>query len=849
MPSPLENSITIVQHDETRAADGSLLPGWKLVKDDLDNLAPQSIARRQADITRQLRANGVAYSPFSEADETARPWNLDLVPMVIEPADWASLSDALEQRAKLKQALLEDIYGSQELLKSGAIPPAMVYSHKGYLRDSVNPNQAMDLPFFSSDVSRSPSGDWYVVDDICQSPEGTGYALENRLVLSRTIPRLFRGSRVLRIANYFKDLQRYISELSASDGRCVILAPGPKHPHYFEFAYLAKYLGYTLVQVGDITIRDNRAFLKTVSGLERVSVIFRFVKDTELDPLAIGQSGVKGITGLFQAVRAGGVKVLNPLGAGVLDNPALNTCLPALCEAVLGEKLKLSGPPTYWLGDESQRKHVLANLTDLLVRNIDSLGQLLDPRLMNAPSLAALQHSIEATPQRYVAQERIDRSLAPGFRGTEKVQRQITLRMFMVKKADNYEAMPGGLCLLDTVQGGRRPAFDSLIGSKDTWVIADGPVMPTTLISAKPVDTSYSIMNGELPSRVAENLFWMGRNAERCENCARLLRAVFQVLQNEDTHPSDGFGSPALNALLRATSHGTGALPGFSGRGGARRLKSPQKELLSLLHDPDRLGTLPSTLNQLQSSASAVRDRISDELLLVLNKLGDISSHLSGNVTPSLFRDDSDVIEEISELLDNTLMALSAFAGLAHENFTHGDGWRFMMLGRRLERVSHTGSIINTMLSRDMEDTLLLESLLKLFDSAMTYRSRYRSQIDVQLVLQLLLLDEYNPRSMAFQLNEIHETLTRLPGRRHVPHADPLARLAISSLSRVRLADTHALLHAKRDSRQNLPKFLAVLEQMPNRMAELLTATFFSHVETSHELSSIKPNVAPNAEP
>lgn len=842
MPSPLERQNKTIQHDETRGRDGSVLPGWKLIKDDLDNLTADQIARRQSDIARQLRANGIAYSPLSDAVEPARPWNLDLCPLVIEPADWATLSAGLDQRARLKQAILHDIYGEQTLLKSGAIPPALVYAHKGYLRDAVNVGQRSELPFFSADVSRSPSGKWYVVDDICQFPAGTGYALENRLVLSRTLPRLFRGSRVHRVASYFKDLQRYIGELSASDGRCVMLAPGPTHPHYFEFAYLAKYLGYTLVQVGDITIRDNLAYLKTVAGLERVSVIFRFIQDTELDPLAIGQAGVKGITGLFQAVRTGGVKVINPLGSGVLDNPAMNICLPALCESLLGETLKLSGPPTYWLGDARQRQHVSEHLEDLLVRDIDSLGQLLDPRLMNAPSLAALRKNIDRTPERYVAQERIDRSVAPGFRGTERVPRQITVRLFMVKRAEQYQAMPGGLCLLDTVEGGRRPAFDSLIGSKDTWVIADTPIKPTTLLNSNPVDTSYAIINGELPSRVAENLFWMGRNAERCENSARLLRAVFQALQNNDLVGLDDGSSAVFNALLRATSQATGTLPGFAGRGGARRLKAPQKELLSLLQDPDRLGTLPASLNQLQNSAAAVRDRVSDELLLVLNKLDDISVHLVDHIPQSPLLEDSEVQEMISAQLDDTLMSLSAFAGLAHENFTHGDGWRFMMLGRRLERVSHSASIINTMLSKNKDDTFLLESLLRLFDSTMTYRSRYRSQIDVELVLQLLLLDEYNPRSLAFQLNEVQEAIGQLPGRRRVSHADPLARLAISGLSRVRLADTTALLSAKRDSRQNLPKFLGVLEQLPNKMAELLTATYFTHVESSQLLSDIVPH-------
>lgn len=847
MPNASKSFPDVKLHNEIKSADGSILPGWQAVTQAMERLDKDQVERRQADIASQLRANGIAYSPMSETDAAPRPWSLDLYPMVIEPADWAALSAGLEQRARLKQAILSDIYGNQNLLKKGLIPPAMVYAHKGYLRDAVHCADSQTLPLFGADVSRSPSGRWYVVDDICQFPEGIGYALENRLVLSRTLPRLFRSSRVQRIAEYFKHLQTYIGHLSEYDGRCVMLAPGPTHPHYFEYAYLSKYLGYTLVQVGDLTIRDNRAYIKTVSGLQRVAVIFRFINDTELDPLATGQAGVKGITGLFQAVRAGGVKVINPLGAGVMENAALNSCMTRLCHELLGEDLALPGPPTYWLGDDQQRNHVLGKLDQLLFRNIDSLGQLHDPRLMTSAELDQLHASIRRTPQRFVAQERIDRSCAPGFRGTEKVQRQVTVRLYMVRQDNEdhsyrYQTMPGGLCLLDTVANGRRPSFDSLIGSKDTWVVAEGPVKPVTLLGQRALENRY-VLNGELPSRVAENLFWMGRNAARCENSVRLLRAIFQTLQNDDVDNTNV--SPVLSAILRATTQATGTQPGFVGRGGARKLENPEKELLSLLHDPERVGSLPWALNSLQNSAAAVRDRVSDELLQVLNRLEDRRTRFVRNVNTSLFTEDSGVLERISDQLDDTLMLLSAFSGLTHENFTHGDGWRFMMLGRRLDRVAHYTVIIETMLSQERNDTLLLETLLKLFDSTMTYRSRYRSQMDASLVLQLLMLDEYNPRSLAFQLNEIEKTIKRLPGRRNLAKADDLSRLVISGLSRIQLADTEALINASRGSRQNLGKFLTMLSKLPNEMADVLSATYFAHVESSQQLSDVSANDKP----
>ena len=820
MPDALSANQVAGLHDETLALDGSPLPSWARVMNALGRLSPAEIEHRQHDIARQLRSNGVAYSSLSNASHSTRPWNLDLAPLVIEPSDWAAISRALEQRAQLKQAVLQDIYTEQRLLRQRIIPPAMIFAHKGYLRDSVDVNSEPRLPMFSADISRAPSGNWYVVDDICQYPEGIGYTVENRLVLSAALPRLFRECRVQRIANYFKRLQNSISELSERDGRCVMLAYGPEHAHYFEYAFLAKYLGYTLVQSGDLTVRDNRVYLRTVADLQRVSVIIRFTDDTSIDPMAIGQANAKGITGLFQAVKTGGVKVINPLGSGVLDNPALNVCMRTLCQHILGEDLLMPGPPTYWLGQDDHRKHVIANRDKLLFRNIDSLGQLFDPQRMQPHELEQLERQILVTPNRFVAQERLDRSTAPTYDQVSPEKSQVTVRCFLVNDGENFRTMPGGLCLLDRSTKGQRPSFDSLTGSKDTWVVASGPVQATTLQSLAPVDNHFSVIDGELPSRVAENLFWMGRYAERCENLLRMLRSIFQTLQNEDasadTDSSPG-ASVVLSAILRATTKASGTLPGFVGRGGRKRISDPQRELASLLYDAARVGTLPHALNQLQRSAASARDRVSDELLRVLNRLDDVSQELTDTSRSTLTLDDADTLKRISNMLDGTLHSLSAFAGLAHENFTHGDGWRFMMLGRRLERVRHTCVVINTMLAQDHDDIQLLETLLRLFDSAMTYRSRYRSQIDVRLVISLLLIDEFNPRSLAFQLKEIQNTLKLLPGRRTMSHADELSRLAISGLSRIQLADPQQLIDARKDARQNLPRLLGVLENLPRR--------------------------------
>ena len=843
MARPAHDLPTPKRFDETRERDGRRRPGWDAVLERFDEVGPEGVAARQQEIERQLRANGIGFSPQGPFTAEARPWELDLVPMVVEPADWARLSAAVLQRARLKRALLEDVYGEQRLLAERVVPPALVYAHPAYLRDAVGIEASRRLPLYGCDVSRSPSGEWYVADDVCQYPAGLGYTLENRLVLSRVLPQTFRDLRVRRVAGWFRALQSLVLDWMDRDARCVLLGHGPAHPHYFEVAWLAKYLGYTLVEIGDLTVRGDRVFLKTVAGLRRVDVILRFVEDHSIDPLVTDARPGAGLPGLLRAVRAGGVELINPIGCGVADNPALNAWLPELCEALLGEPLLLRSAPTYWLGDPRQRAHVLAKFDRVLFRDIDAHGALGDPTLMDAPRRAALEALIDAEPEHVVAQEPVDRSTAPVLRGTELAERQVTLRLFAVegnlerggRRAP--EVLPGGLCLLDDDAGGRRQRFDELDGSKDVWVVSETPVEPDTLLPAREDALEYAVVEGELPSRVADNLFWLGRNAERVEATARLLRAVCRELQDDDSPVGGEEPTPALAALLRATSEATGTSPGFAGRGATRRLTSPDRELHSLFHDADRLGTLANALATLQFSASAVRDRVSPELLLVLNELAEQQRSLrasSGRVRPA--RDPRTLIDRI-ERLDRLLGTLAAFAGLTHENFTHGDGWLFLMLGRRIARASIGASVLGSMLARSPDDSRLLESLLRLFDSVMTYRSRYRSRVEARLCVHLLVIDESNPRSLAFQFVEIERLVRLLPGVRAGTAAGPVERHAVAGLSRVRLADAGGLLDAARDSRQSLVRFLGVLEALPAELAEALTARYFSHVERRTDLN------------
>lgn len=824
------------RYDETRNPDGTLGSGWSAVLGRLESLSVAEREARRHEIDVQLRGNGIAYNPLSSEANTSRPWELDLVPMVLEPQAWSQLESGIRQRARLKQALLSDIYGAQSVLTAGILPPALIYAHQGYLRDACGLPGTDTLPLFSIDVSRSPSGHWYAVDDHCQYPAGLGYTLENRLVLSRVLPNLFRDSRVRRIAAYFRALQQRVVDAMDRGSRCVMLSYGASHSHYFEYAWLAKYLGYTLVEPADLTVRDENVFLKTVNGLQRVNVILRFVNDRDMDPLAVGSNKGRGIPGLFQAVRSGGVTVINPLGTGVLDNPAFNAYLPALCEHLLGESVELLGAPTYWLGDETHRHHALGKLDALLVRDISSGSRVVDPKQLSAEDRATLNERIERMPERFIAQEPIDRSIAPSIGDDVRVSRQIMIRSFMVNSGSDFEIMAGGLCLLDTDHDGSRNDFGSLAGSKDVWVLSKAPVTADSLLRSRTDELDYAMLEGELPSRVAENLFWLGRNAERVESLLRLLRAVFSALQNDDS-PIDASDSPlSVTMLLRALTVATSTLPGFAGRGGARKVARPSKELLSLLHDETRAGSLAYTLVQLQRSASVARDRVSPEFLKVLNRLDDDAGRLQALPHWPDIASNPEALNRTLGCLDELIMSMSAVAGLAEDNLTHGDGWRFLTLGRRIERARQSAVILQTMIAGDREDVLLLERLLILFDSVMTYRSRYRSRIDIRLVVDLLVQDEDNPRSLAFQYLALQTILRQLPGRHRVTSRDPLLRPVVAGLSRVRLADPKTLLTGGSGKRQSVSRFLEVLARLPEELAESLTSTYFTHVEVQYRV-------------
>ena len=770
----LYNESTVATHDETRDRSGNIKVGWQQVLEFGNQIDNTQLARYQSEISRQLRTNGIAYNAVSSKRIDDRPWQLDLIPLIIESNDWSSLSAGLIQRAHLKKLLLQDLYAEQRVIREGVLPPGVVFSHQGFLRVAQNLPGVSELPFFGIDVSRSPSGDWHVVDDISQVPGGLGYALENRIVLARTLSRLFRGSDVTRLVSYFRSLQNHLEQSETGDERCVILAYGSSHPYYFEYAYLAKYLGYTLVEISDLTVRDERVYLKTVAGLQRVDVILRFIRDQDSDPLAVTNNQSIGVPGLLHAIMANNVKIINPLGVGIIENPALNAYLQPLCRYFLGEEVRLLSTPTYWLGDEQQRNSTQSRRTELLYRNVNTIGSLIDPAAMGVDEQETLFAKINSVPEHYVAQERIDRSNAPCLLDETFSRRQLTFRSYLINNNDNYQVMNGGLCVLDSVSNGGRPHRDLFEGSKDVWVLTDKKITEDTLLAAANQSLQTPLNEGELPSRVADNLFWLGRYAEKTENIIRVLSILLNDFLSDESRTITTTSDDAieltlsLTVLLKALTEITDSQTNATKGSDDNWLGNPSFEIYEVLNNNNRYGTLANTIANVRNTSNQLRDRLSPELMRVLNDLEDHHKQMQATLATTDNQDllnRGEILPILMERFDAMLVTLAAFTGLVQENLTHGDNWRFIMMGKRIERASQSIGIIKVFMQHDRDNTHLMETLLRLFDSIITYRTRYRSILNNILVTHSLLLDESNPRSVAYQFRNIDEGVRNLPGR------------------------------------------------------------------------------------
>jgi uncharacterized circularly permuted ATP-grasp superfamily protein/uncharacterized alpha-E superfamily protein len=847
--------------DEVHAGVGKLRPPWRRFVELSGRLGTDEFARRWEQARRLLHQTSLAYPDPRDPTSRRRPWELDPFPLLLGSQEWKSLAAAIRQRATLLDLVLRDLYGPQQLVERGILPAEVVFRHPGFRLPycGQQPRLGRFLQFYAADLARSPDGRWWVVADHCEAPTGVGYALENRLAMSRMLPDIFRQCQVERLAPYFVEVRAELARIAPQrdrEVRIVMMTQEAGSHAYFEDAYLARYLGYTLVEAGDLAVRNNELFMKTLGGLSPVDVLVRRLGSEECDPLELSDRSAFGVAGLMQAAQSGTVAVANTLGSGLVESPVVMAFLPQLCQALLDEPLAMPGVATWWCGDAESRRYVLGRLEELDIqpayrRRGSETAEAFNLARLSPPDLAA---RIVADPAAYVAQERIDRSTAPTWSDAGVDSAFVSVRTFAVANATGYAVMPGGLTRVSTSLESLRLSIVEGQRSKDTWVLADAPVAQITLLKTSDDDVPLRRGGAELPSRVAEHFFWLGRQSERAESLARLLRTVILRLTSE----SNAALVPELPSLLRVLAERGQIEPGFVVEEIKPQLPAIESLLPSAVFDDGQPNTLRSTVSRLAHLAAVVRDRISIDTWRILRQMDeqfvpgkgsdpffDAPSSIARNRLPKKGSDPLDTtgtsLAETLERIDELLVNLSAFTGLVLENMTRTHAWQFLHLGRRLERGVQTASLIRIILQGNgATEYSTLEALLETADSLMTYRSRYLARVQLAPVLDLLLTDETNPRSVAYALASCAEQVALLPREANQLAESPEQQLATSLLHTIRQSDSRELARAYLQGdtgrlEQLLNKIVATLPKLSNAVSH----RYLIHVGPTQRLAEI----------
>ena len=760
-----------------------------------------------------MQENGLTFNVFGD-EGSSRPWSVDLLPLMIERSQWNWLQQALNQRAQLLQLLVRDLYGPQNLLRSGILPPEVVFPQPRFLRECMgfHPPELTSLTLYATELARSPDGRWFAMADRTDAPVGLGFVLENRIITARLLPQVVHRLEIERLAPFFIQLKNSLRRLCPAQTehpRIVLLTPGPRHRFYFEDVYLARYLGYTLVEGGDLAVRDDQVFLKTLSGLHRVDVIFSRCMEHSIDPLVQGATANSGVPGLMQAIRAGNVRLANTPGCGLVDVPVFMAFLPQLCQELLGEPLMLPSIPTWWCGNPTDLEQVWKRFDDLVLKPaFRSSGQ--EEYIvseMSDEAIAALKQNVIQHPDHFVAQERIERSAAPCWRDNRLQPGHVALRTYCVPdESGTFELMPGGLVRLAPTPEPMELSVLAGVSSKDLWIQAEGTAAKVSLLAAEDAPVVLKRSDALFPSRVADNLFWLGQSLERADFLARLLRSTVERMTSESDDDL-----PELQGLLRALADQGQIEADYLLEEFALALPRIELILPKLIFDPTEPKGLGNAVAELRRLTSSVRDWISAELWRTTQEGAE-----------NFFRAaaETDDLSELLTAIDQLILDVASISGLIQDGMIRGPSWRFLDVGRRIDRGRNTANLLlSTMAAGQIAEKPMLKVLLEVLDCRMTYRSRYLENIQQNGVLDLAITDETNPHSVAFQAVCLAAHIEELPTAQH-PLRSQVKRLIMRIVHAVRML-TDAQLEAS----------------PPKELADVLTGVEKQFKELSDELT------------
>jgi len=833
-------------YDELIGDDGKLRPHWHTFFDSFGKLGKEELIGRNQDLLRLLKENGVTYNIYGEPDGMNRPWTVDPIPFLISKNEWQIIESGLVQRTELFDFILKDIYGERRLIKEGLLPMELIYNHTGFLRQcsGIKLPGKHSLIVSSADMARSPDGKIWILNDRTQAPSGSGYAIENRTAMARVLPELFDGIKVRRLSPYFNALRNALQDIAPAQRqnvRIVILTPGPSNETYFEHSYLSSYLGFTLVQGDDLMVKDNFVWLKTVGGLEKVDVILKRVDDVYCDPLELKEDSQLGIPGLLQAVRSGNVSIANPLGSSILENPGLMPFLQNISRLYFNQDLIMPSIASWWCGQPRELNYVLSNISSLVIRRIyrdSSVGSSVDGASLSSQQITDLKAQIKAYPYLYVGQEKVSFSSIPSLVNGKIEPRKAVFRSFVVSHNSSYVAMAGGLTRTSTDIGDF--IISNQLGgiSKDTWIISPEPGRVLN-VNKELAQTQVITTSGMLPSRTAENLFWVGRYAERILGNARFMRTVIQFISEGNRLLSEN-DIQTEHSLLKALTAYSYTYPGFIGEKAAERLADPMKELVDILFNEKRAGSLSNNFQSFSRAVNTVRDHWSTDTWRVLRGMEEDWRDASSSQHHNYLR--------MIPALDNFIMSMVAFVGLNRESISREQGWSILDAGRKMEQCLLLINMLRSCFIHKQDEQIefnLLESVLRSNESLVNYRYKYRSHIKLSLVLDLMILDPNNPRSLVYQMDRIKAYIADLPKLNTGHQLTEQERLILEAYTLLKLTDKDKLaeLDQSEKERYNLSVFLNSMENLLGAIPGVISKNYFKHTQTQKQLTlSDSPN-------
>jgi uncharacterized circularly permuted ATP-grasp superfamily protein/uncharacterized alpha-E superfamily protein len=835
----------INSYDEVLDKNGQVKPYWQGLFNTLESIGIEELELRNQEIIKKLKENGVTYNVYDSNKESNRAWKLDPIPFLIHESEWKTIEKGLQQRAHLLDLILKDFYGPQLLIKKAIIPAELVFDNSGFLLPCFDIRQKHDkqLLNYAVDLARGPDGKMWLLDNRTQAPSGAGYALENRIVMSKAIPELNTKTYRSRLSPYFTQLQQTVDTLNANNNEnpnVVFLTPGPGNETYFEHVYLSSYLGYTLVQGNDLLVRDGFVWLKSIDQLERVDVIIKRLDDEWCDPLELRRDSLLGIPGLLQVIRLGNVAVMNPPGTSVLENYGLMAFMQNACKFLLNEPLLMPSVATWWCGQTKELNFVLANLPKLIIKKTNRKQgfRSIYGRLLNNEQLENLKKQILKSPKDFVAQEEVSLSTTPSFINGSIEPRYAAIRAFLIADGDGYKVMQGGLTRSSAVKD-KFEISNQLGGiSKDTWIITDQP----TEFNEKSVErkNTNNQLNNSLTSRNAENLFWLGRLCERTMALRSFLKIILSRL-NENVTKHGNKQPEFLVVLLKSLTHLTQTYPGFVGKepkdgkvfDNEAIFENPIAELLLLINDPTKVGSVVYNLQSLLNTINQVSEKWNHDTRRIINLVED-----------SLFvlkKTNTNNINYVNHSLDKLHIRLFSFYGNIYETLPRDNGFYLLETGKNIERILSLISVFRSTFNfkkNEEEEAVLMEAILENHHLLAQYRNIYKSHLSLKAVINMVFLEKNLPYTLSFLLDTLSYYLSKLP-KTNEPHRLSIAeKSALEASTIVKLIDAESLVLVDTETqfRPQLDETLSRVFELICNVSNNLSSLYFNHSVMQHSV-------------